>query len=119
MTHHLFYPVGSSLNDDSVWYSSFDDALVKIRKLGHKALLAKMDIKSAFRLLPIHPTAFNSLGFYFNDHCYFDKCLPMGCLLSCRYFEMFSLFLEWVVYYQSSSSNLLRYLDDFLFYGSC
>lgn len=123
MIHHLSYPFGSSLNDDidaalcSVSYSSFDDALTKIRKLGHSALLAKADIKSAFRLLPIHPTAFNSLGFYFNNSYYFDKCLPMGCSLSCRYFEMFSSFLEWVVSYQSGSANLLHYLDDFIFMG--
>lgn len=41
----------------------------------------------------------------------------MGCSLSFRYFEMFSSFLEWVVSYQSSSANLLHYLDDFLFLG--
>lgn len=34
----------------------------------------------------------------------------MGCSLSCRYFEMFSSFLEWVVYCQSRSSNLLHFL---------
>lgn len=70
LIHHLSYPKGSSLNDQidvslaSVKYATFEDALVKLRKLGRGALLAKADIKSAFRLLPIHPDCFNSLGFF-------------------------------------------------------
>lgn len=72
--------------------SPIDYALVKIRMLGQGALLAKEDIKSAFLLLPIHPLAFNSLGVFFNYHFYFDNCLPMGCSLSCHYFEMFPNF---------------------------
>lgn len=87
LIHHLSFPIGFSLNDDidsswcSVQYSSFDDALFKIRNVGSSALLAKADIQSVFRLLPIHPSAFNSLGFYFQNEFYFNKCLPMGCSL--------------------------------------
>lgn len=47
----------------SVSYASFEDALVKIRSFGIGALMAKADIKSAFCLLPLSPSAFNSLGF--------------------------------------------------------
>lgn len=79
--------------------------------------LAKADVKSVFRLLPIHPSAFNSLGFYFQDSYYFDKCLWMGCSLSCYYFELFSTFIEWVVSFRAGSNNLLHYLDDFLLMG--
>lgn len=94
--HHLSFPTGKSLNDDiddslcSVSYASFEDAIDKIRSVVHGALLAKADIKSAFRLLPIAPEAFNSLGFFFEGFYFFDKCLPMGCALSCSYFEEFS-----------------------------
>lgn len=123
LIHYLSYPDGLSLNDEIslemclVSYASFDDALVKIRSVGSSALLAKADIKSAFHLLPVHPMAFNSLGFYFQGRYYFDKCLPMGCSLSCKYFKLFSTFIEWVVSFQTGLWNLLHYLDDFLFIG--
>lgn len=100
-----------------VSYSSFDDALVNIWEVGDSALLAKLDIKSAFHLLPIHPSAFNSLGFVLQGEYFFDKGLPTGCSLSCSYFELFSTFLEWVLCYRSGSFSCLHYLDDFLFVG--
>ncbi|XP_041427190.1 uncharacterized protein LOC121396391 [Xenopus laevis] len=74
-------------------------------------MLAKSDIQSAFRLLPIHPNCFKLLGFHFEGQYYFDKCLPMG------YFELFASFLEWTVTVEAGSKLLLHYLDDFLFVG--
>lgn len=123
LIHHLSFPAGFSLNDEiepelsTVTYTSFDEAIFRIRRLGVSAVMAKADIKSAFRLLPIHPSAFNSLGFHHDGFYYYDKCLPMGCSLSCTYFETFSTFLEWVVTFLTGSSNVLHYLDDFLFFG--
>lgn len=101
----------------SVSYATFEDAIVKIQSFGVGALMAKADIKSAFRLLPISPEAFSSLGFHFEDCFFFDKCLPMGYSLSCSYFEMFSTFLHWVVNCQSGKDSVIHYLDDFLFVG--
>lgn len=66
----------------SVSYSTFEDAVLRITAFGPRALLAKADIKSAFRLLPIDPVVFNSLGFYFDGFYFFNKCLPMGRALS-------------------------------------
>lgn len=72
LIHNLSYPDKFSLNDvtdkeqASVQYASFDDALLLLRRFGTGALMAKADIKSAFRLLPIHPSGFNSLGFQFD-----------------------------------------------------
>lgn len=71
LIHHLSFPLGASLNDEideslcSVSYSTFEDAIAKIRVFGRSALMAKADIKSSFLLLLVHPTAFNLLGFYF------------------------------------------------------
>lgn len=94
-------------------YTSFEDALEKLKSLGKGALMAKANVKSAFRLLPINPGCFNSLGFFFKNSFYFDKCLPMGCSLSCFYFVAFSSFLEWVVSSESGSNFIIHYLDDF------
>ncbi|XP_068110929.1 toll-like receptor 7 [Hyperolius riggenbachi] len=68
LIHHLSFPKGSSVNDGlsgqdtSVVYTSFDVALRWVRKLGQGSLLAKTDIESAFRLLPVHPSSFRLLG---------------------------------------------------------
>lgn len=77
LIQHLSFPPGASLNDEmdeslcSVSYSTFEDANVKIRVFGRGALMTKADIKSAFRLLSVHPTAFNLLGFYFDGFFFF------------------------------------------------
>lgn len=64
----------------------------KISSLGKGALLAKIDINSAFRLLPVHPGDNNQLCFMLDGEYYVDKCLPMGCAISCNVFEKFSTF---------------------------
>lgn len=81
------------------------------------ALLAKFDIQSAFRLLPIAPESFNSLGFCFEGSFFYDMCLPMGCSLSCHYFKIFVTILQWVLEYESGCDNTIHYFDDFLFIG--
>ena len=100
---HLSYPSGGSVNDFidpeicSEQYTSFDTAIEMIRTLGTGVLCSKMDVKSAFRLLPINPSDFHLLGFQFDGKFYLDKCLPMGCSVSCATFEKFSTFLDWAV----------------------
>lgn len=49
---------------------------------------------------------------------YFDKCLSFGCAISCKLFEMFSTFLEWLVKDQSGFETVNHYLNDFIFKGS-
>lgn len=72
-----------------------DDAVRMIQKLGKGALLAKADIKSAFRLLKIWQGDFDQFGFSFENQFYFDRCLPMGASISCSLFENFSTALHW------------------------
>jgi hypothetical protein len=66
---HLSYPPSNSVNDfidnkfSTVQYSSFDKAISIVKKLDKNALIAKMDIKAAFRLLPVYPGDFNLLGY--------------------------------------------------------
>lgn len=124
LIHHLSFPAGQSINDFisrdlcSVHYASFDKAVKLTIKGGHGAWLAKADIKSAFRLLPVAPVDYELLGFTYGGMFYYDKCLPMGCSISCSLFEKFSSFLEFQVKRFSGSSFLTHYLDDFLFVGS-
>ena len=123
LIHNLSYPPHQSVNDYidkedcSVKYSSIDEAIEMIQNLGSNALLAKCDVKSAFRLLRLSPSEFDLTGFKFQDQYYFDKCLPMGASISCSLFESFSTALHWYTQEQSPSKHILHYLDDFLFGG--
>jgi len=72
LIHNLSWPRGESVNDfiDSieearVSYSSFDSVIHKIVGMGKGTLLAKVEIRSAFRLLPVHPDDYRLLGFRF------------------------------------------------------
>ena len=65
---HLSFPNHNSVNDfidpneTSVQYTLFDQVVQIIAKYGKGAAIAKCDIKSAFRLLPIYPGDFDLLG---------------------------------------------------------
>ncbi|MES9905170.1 MAG: reverse transcriptase domain-containing protein, partial [Sedimenticola sp.] len=120
LIHHLSYPAGESVNDYidpslcSVQYTRFDKAVEMVQGLGPGALLAKADIKSAFRLLPVSPQDFELLGFQFDNKYYFDKCLPFGCSLSCALFEKFANCLEFLVRNTAVAGHIVHYLDDYL-----
>ncbi len=124
LIHHLSHPHGSSVNDHiddsfcTVQYTNFDHAITMVQRLGKGALLAKLDVKSAFRLLPVRPEDFHLLGMYFQDNFYFDKALPFGCAISCSLFEKFSSFLEWCIKNKTQSQDIMHYLDDFLMGGA-
>ena len=126
LIHHLSYPIGESVNDfiapelRSVNYTAFDEAITLIQSIGPNVFLAKADIKSAFRLLPVSPLDFVQLGIKFNGSYYIDKCMPFGCAIACATFEKFATFIEWAVSRQLNRVHhgILHYLDDFLFVGS-
>lgn len=123
LIHHLSYPDGASINDFipdelcSVSYTTVDDAIKQIKKLGKNCLLAKTDIASAFRILPVHPDDHELLGIQFNGDFYYDKWLPMGCSISCSIFETFSTALQWIACTKFGVPTMLHILDDFLFLG--
>ena len=57
----LSFPPGRSVNDGvapelcSLTYTTVDHVAEIVASLGRAALLAKIDIESAFRLVPVHP----------------------------------------------------------------
>ena len=121
LIHHLSYPKGSSINDSipddcsSVHYATISDAVHILKNLGVGCYMAKTDIKSAFRIIPVHPLDYPLLGIKWADHYYFDRCLAMGLKSSCAIFEKFSSSLEWLALHHLKVSAVLHILDDFLF----
>lgn len=98
-------------------YTSFDEEVAMVHHCDLGATLGKCNIKSASRLLPVHPEDFEFLGFSFQGHFYMERTLPMGCSISCSTFEKFSTFLKWAVRMHAGLDNMAHYLDDFLFAG--
>ena len=77
--------------------------------------MAKTDVKSAFRIVPIHPADYSLLGMKWENLYYFDRTLPMGLSSSCSIFEAVSSALEWISVHQLRANSVLHILDDFLF----
>ena len=121
LIHHLSYPQGTSVNDfipdhcSTVKYASVEDATKSIQRLGRGCFMAKTDVKSAFRIIPIHPADYPLLGIPWNNMYYFDPALAMGLSSCCAIFESFSTALEWVSLNFFDASAVLHILDDFLF----
>ena len=121
---HLSYPKDNNVNyfiDEQpciVKYASFDKVLDMISSLGRSTQLGKIDISQAFRLLIVNPADFDLLGIKFDGKYYIDKCLPIGCSISCALFENCSTFLHWVAEIKAGLSTLDHYLDDFIFPGA-
>ena len=118
--HHLSYPASGSINDSipdsdaTVHYASTDDAISVLNKLGPGCVLSKVDIQSAFKIIPVHPEDHNLLGFKWEGKFYYDRTLPMGCRSSCAIFETFSTAVEWIAKGIINPGGMVHILDDFL-----
>ena len=118
----LSHPAGKSVNDAipkhlcSMSYISVDDAIEKIITLGPGALLAKIDIQSAFRLIPVHPADRHLLAMEWRGSIYIDTCLPFGLRSAPKLFNVLADLLEWILINQGVTF-LLHYLDDYLTIG--
>ena len=122
LLHNLSHPYNSSAVNynipkhfASVTYQSISDAVDIINRLGKGCFLAKSDIESAFRLLPLRPSEYNLTGFYWEGY-YFEKVLPMGSSSSCFIFEKFSDSLQYILY-KKGVVHTVKVIDDFLIAG--
>ena len=75
--------------------------------------MAKTDAKSAFRIIPIHPADYSSLGLKWDNMYYFDRCLAMRLSSSCAIFEVFRTALEWLSINHLGACAVLHILEDF------
>lgn len=79
--------IGKSINEHidsilcSVSYASLDQVFSVIQENGKGALFCKMDLSSAFTLLPIHPSDVPLIGICNQEKYYFDrrKSFVIGC----------------------------------------
>ena len=118
----LSHPAGYSVNDGipkdlcTISYITVDTAISHILNSGPGTLLAKIDIKNAFRLLPVHPADRHLLAMKWNKHIYIDTCLPFGLRSAPKLFNILADLVSWIVEHRGVSP-VLHYLDDFLIMG--
>ena len=119
----LSSPHGGSVNDGispelcSLQYARVDDAVTIIQQLGRGTQLVKLDLKDAYRIVPVHPADYHLLGITWRGNTYVDRALPFGLRSAPKIFNAIADFLAWVLSCQGVERQL-HYLDDFLFFGA-
>ena len=119
----LSFPAGASVDDFipgivvSVKYASVDDAIGFIIKCGRGTLMAKFDIKSAYRILPIHPSQRFLFSMHWKRQFFIDLCLAFGLRLACKIFSDLADILQWILQNWALIEFLLHYLNDFFVTG--
>ena len=86
------------------------------RSLGKGALLAKLDLKKAYRMVPVHPDDRWLLGVRWQDQIFLDAALPFGLRSAPKLFTVLADCLLWIMQ-ANGVRHVLHYLDDFLFIG--
>ena len=119
----LSQPEGLSINEGidkttfSVQYTHFDEATKLVRIAGKDCFMCKVDIKHAFRLLPVHPSEWKLLGYVWEGLYFVDTRLPFGLRSSSKIFNDFADLVCWILHNKYQLPNLVHYSDDFLVCG--
>lgn len=117
--HNLSFPEDISVNDGiqedfkSVQYQDIEDAVALLREYGKNCGLFKLDIQNAYKIVPIHYSDWELLGFTLDQDFYVEKTLPMGLSYSCYLFEEFSTAVHRVCENKLEICGKLFHLLDF------
>ena len=124
--HDLSYPALGSVNSEispeeySLQYTSIDDAVRLCNSLAPAVpLLSKVDLKDAFKHIPVHPLDWHLMGFVWPDgvgrsRYFFNKVLSFGLRSAPALFDRYARHLPAFAALEGFSSGLVRYVDDFL-----
>ncbi|XP_041963284.1 uncharacterized protein LOC121720877 [Alosa sapidissima] len=102
------------LEEFSLHYHSVDDAIALIKKAGRHCWLAKADITSAFKVMPIDLEFWHLFGVKWHRRYYFAVRLTFGCRSSPKIFDTLSEALCWILLNNYKLPFLVHLLDDFL-----
>ena len=98
----LSSPDGHSVNDGirkdpfTVQYMKVDNIIDGILSLGWGTLLAKFDVESTYRIIPIHPKDRYLFGMQWQGN-HFDMALPFGLHSVPSIFSSVEDLVEWVL----------------------
>jgi len=119
---NLSSPADHSVNDGiekdlcSLSYVHIDQVTDCILLTGKGALLGKVDIKQAYRNIPVHPDDRHLLGMRWKRETLIDKTLPFVLRSAPIIFSAVADALQWIVQ-QQGVEHLFHYLDDFITIG--
>ena len=119
----LSSPEGKSINDGidkslcSLQYIKVEEVAKQVFLSGQGTLMGKTDVKSAFRIVPVHPDDRPLLGMQWRDKLFVDATLPFGLRSAPKIFNAVADALQWVIK-EHGVSFLEHYLDDFITIGS-
>ena len=119
---HLSFPKSgvTSINysiskeDHSLQYITIDNAIQGILRPDRGCFLAKTDIESAFRLIPLKPPDYERFGMFWDGKYYYGKVLPFGLRSAPFLSNMLSDAVEWILLNKCYISFVCHILDDFL-----
>lgn len=118
----LSAPEGRSVNDGiaadefGLHYTSFDALLRMICSFGRGALIAKVDLRHAFRQCPVHPADWPLLCYQWEGKFFVDMRLPFGLRSSPALFNRLADALE-AIFKHRGASPVDHYLDDYVTAG--
>ena len=101
----------------SLWKVGTGSPMIsRIVQVGRGAQLAKLDIESAYRMIPVHPGDRLLLAVQWAGQMFFDTRLPFGLRLAPKIFTAVADALQWVML-KHGVSWVAHYLDDFITVG--
>ena len=113
-TSHLVtaHQLMTAFQRQTLHYATLDQALALVACYGPNALMAKLDIKHAFRLCPVRIEDRELLGIHWQGKFYVDLRLPFSLPSSPYLFNSLADAFEWVLKRQHEIPDLMHYLDD-------
>ena len=118
----LSSPAGGSVNDGidkelcSLSYMTVDQVAQKVLELGRGALMAKFDLKAAYRNIPVHPDDRWLLGMEWEEQLLVDAVLPFGLRSAPKVFNAVADALAFIIR-EKGVKWLGHYLDDYVILG--
>ena len=101
----------------SLSYISVDDVAARVMRQGRGALMAKFDLKSAYRQVLIHPDDRWMLGVDWKGRLYVDKALPFGLRSAPMIFNAVAEALDFIIKQKGVRWVGSFYLGDFSIVG--
>ena len=118
----LSSPEGHSVNDGiekalcSISYVKIDQVEKAVLSLPPGALMAKIDVKHAYRNVPVHPDDRHLLAMQWDGEILVDKVLPFGLRSAPFIFTVIADALQWIIE-QNGAQPIFHYLDDYITVG--
>ena len=99
----LSSPEGKSVNDEvsiprcSLAYVRVEDAVKGVAAMGRGSLMAKVDIRQAYRAIPVHPADCDLLGMIWHGELFIDAALSFGLCSDPKIFTAVADAVTWII----------------------